>query len=66
MPMLASDTASLPGMGAGSAGFSMKVVISRSLSIPITPQAEASARGISMQPTVQPRPRSAWSLSISE
>ena len=66
MPMLASATSGLPGIGGGSAGFSTKASILRLASIAITPKAVASIRGTSMQPTVQPRPPSTWSLISSE
>jgi hypothetical protein len=64
--MLASETASLPGMAGGSAGFSTKAVMRRSPSTAMTPKALASWRGTSMQPTVQPAPLATWSCSISE
>jgi len=52
--------------GGGSVGFSTKLVILRCSSTAITPKALASARGTSMQPTVQPPPCDTWSSSISE
>ena len=66
MPMLASVVSGRPGMAGGSAGFSMKSVMLRSSSTAITPKAVASARGTSMQPTVQPRPLRTWSISMIE
>ena len=54
--MLASEMSGLPGIVGGSAGFSTKLVILRESSTAITPKAVASARGTSMQPTVQPAP----------
>jgi hypothetical protein len=61
MPMLASAMSGRPGIAGGSAGFSTKPVTRRCASTCITPNATASMRGTSIQPTVQSAPLSTWS-----
>jgi hypothetical protein len=56
----------MAGHGGRVGGLLENSVIWRSSSTAITPKAVASMRGTSMQPTVQPRPRSAWSFTMSE
>ena len=56
MPMLPSATVGRPGIDGGSAGFSTKLEDRRSSSMAITPNAVASSRGTSRQPTVTPSP----------
>ena len=65
MPMLASDTCGLPGMGGGSAGFSTKSVMRPVSSMAMTPKPLASARGTSMQAMVTSAPESTCCCSIS-
>ena len=56
MPMLASETSGLPGIGGGSFGFSRNCWIQPFSSICMIPKPQDSARGISRQPTVTSAP----------
>ena len=65
MPMEHRATSGLPGMGAGSAGFSAKSTTRPSALVAMTPKALASSTGTSMQATVMSASLRTWLAIIS-